>query len=84
MEIGQMYTFKKSSGRGRPSVGKVVRKAGILTYLELKSGEVISIQTKYLLKPYEFKQYNTKKIKALENSRYSGLGYGQFFLGQVA
>lgn len=59
--VGEKFTFKTTKSRGRPFVGEVVRKAGALTYMKLKDGTVLPVQTKMVLKPYSFKPYNTKK-----------------------
>ena len=62
--VGEKFTFKTTKSRGRPFVGEVVRKAGALTYMKLKDGSVLPVQTKMVLKPYSFKPYNTKKRQA--------------------
>lgn len=62
--VGEKFTFKTTKSRGRPFVGEVVRKAGALTYMKLKDGTVLPVQTKMVLKPYSFKPYNTKKRQA--------------------
>jgi hypothetical protein len=62
--VGEMFTFKTTKGRGRPFVGEVVRKAGALTYMKMKDGAVVAVQSKMILKPYNFKPYNTKKRQA--------------------
>lgn len=58
--VGEMFTFKTTKTRGRPFVGEVVRKAGALTYMKMKDGTVLPVQTKMVLNPYSFKPYNTK------------------------
>lgn len=62
--VGEKFTFKTTKSRGRPFVGEVVRKAGALTYMKMKDGTVVPVQTKMVLKPYSFKPYNTKARKA--------------------
>lgn len=63
--VGEKFTFKTTKSRGRPFVGEVVRKAGALTYMKMKDGTVVPVQTKMVLKPYSFKPYNTKTRKAV-------------------
>ena len=61
--VGEMVYFKTSKGRGRPYVGKIVRKMGIFTEIENK-GQMIRVPAKLVGKDYTFKPYNTKAIKA--------------------
>lgn len=60
INVGEKYTFKTKNGRSRPYVGEVVRKAGVLTYMKKKDGEVVAVLTRRILNPYSFKPYNTK------------------------
>lgn len=64
INVGEMYTFKTKAGRSRPFVGEVVRKAGVLTYMRKKNGEVVSVLTRRILNPYTFKPYATKARRA--------------------
>jgi len=65
MNIGEMYTFKRTAGRGRPFVGEVVRKAGLFTYMKMKDGTTVAVYTNRILNKYEFKPYNTKARREL-------------------
>lgn len=64
VNVGEKFVFKKNVGRGRPFIGEVVKKAGMFTYMKVKNGDVIPVQTKMILHAYEFKPYNTKKRQA--------------------
>ena len=64
MNIGEKFTFKVSKGRGRPFVGEIIKKQGVFTVMKMKNGEEVRISTKNIIKPYEFKPYNTRKRDA--------------------
>jgi hypothetical protein len=60
--VGNDYHYKTTSGRGRPFVGKLVRKAGIFLELQnLRSGDVVRVSPGKVGKPYTFKPYNKGK-----------------------
>ncbi len=60
INTGNLYTFKRSKGRGRPFVGEVVKKMGAVTVMRMKDGTEVNVQTKMIRNPYSFKPYNTK------------------------
>lgn len=61
MQIGDMFYYKKTAGRGRPFVGTLKKKMGAIVEMENKvTGEIMRVQTRFVGKPYEFKPYNKK------------------------
>lgn len=70
--VGENRFYKTSKGRGRPFVGEVVKNLGIAIIMKnLRTGEEMRVQPKFIGKPYEFKPYETKakKLEAVELSQ---------------
>ena len=60
INVGEQYFYKTSKSRGRPFVGKVVKRQGLFVKLENREGDVVSVQQKFIVRPYERLVYNTK------------------------
>jgi hypothetical protein len=65
VEVGKQYRFKTTKGRGRPSVGTVVRKAGVFVVV-LNRGQEVRLPVKALYTEHKFVPYNTKKRQAAQ------------------
>lgn len=63
LEVGKKYTFKVDPGRGRPFVGEVFSISDDLVTLRNSRGEDITISKLKVIRPYEFKPYNTKNTR---------------------
>lgn len=66
VEVGKQYRFRTNPGRGRPSVGTVVRKAGVFVVV-LNRGQEVRIHPKRLYAEHTFVPYNTKKRQLANN-----------------
>lgn len=62
IKVGEKYTFHQKRGRGRPYVGTVLKKKGILTEMQTLKGDILVVQTKYIHNPYTFRPYNKAKV----------------------
>jgi hypothetical protein len=65
--VGQKVVFKTVKGRGRPSVGEVVRRAGIFVEIRDRNGEIVRVRPAMITNEnYTFKPYNTKARQNVE------------------
>ena len=63
--VGQKVLYRTAKGRGRPSLGEVVRNKGIFVEVRNRQGNVVNIRPQMITNTeYTFKPYNTKARQA--------------------
>lgn len=59
-EVDDLVRYRIVKGRGRPGVGRVVKKMGIFTEIEnSRSKKIDKVHTSMITALYEFRPYNT-------------------------